>query len=568
MSRLLKPKTFCQQKFHLMLTAATIMAFLTLAAEEIDVLVAGYLFGEVAITGVNLVSPMFFAATFISMMIAVGTAHHYSYEMGRFKKEEADSAVGQGLLLAVAASIFIMLFTQFEKSRFLKAVTESTDIFSYASACYTFFPYMLSVFPLFFLLQFLVYADGGGKRCVLASVLQVAVNVPCSLLLSRKMGMAGLSLGTLIGFIASIVAYGSWIVSVHSSIRLRWHFSFKDTFEMLKFSYAHACLPLYIGISRMSLNKFVAMAFEDECLTAMTIMNNLLVFILLFEGLGQAVDPLLNIYYGENNPDGIKKVMHSATRVAVIEGLVLGLIMFSFADFLPRLYGVHTPDLLHLCSAALRTIAPAMPFIALLYLFVVYYMVTGHLGISLAIAVLRNVVFYIGFPLVLGMMFGIEGVWIGVGLAYMVTFFLFAAFLRARYKDKYPLLLEDRDIVSKDVVLTVASLTQIREWAREECDKRGIRSSAKMKLELMLEELGMLIIEKNRNKPPLAEISICFKHDIKVVIRDDGVNYDVTDPDAGLSFRSMFATELLQKDSRSAYQLTQNYNRNVFSIER
>ena len=551
-----------------MLGAATIMAFLTLAAEEVDVLVAGYLFGEEAITGVNLVSPMFFAATFISMMIAVGTAHHYSYEIGRFKKEEADNAVGQGVLLAFVASLFVLLFTQSAKSRFLASVTESTDIFSYSSAYYTFFPYMLSVLPFFFLLQFLVYADGGGKRCVLASVLQLAVNIPCSMLLSRKMGMAGLSLGTLLGFIASIAVYVSWIISVHSSIRLRWHFSFSDTFEIMKFSYAHACLPLYIGISRMSLNKFVALRFEDECLTALTVVNHLMVIVLVFEGLGQAVDPLLNIYYGERNPDGIRKVMHSAIRIAVIEGVTLGLIMFAFAGFLPRLYGVHTPDLLDLCTSALRTVAPAMPFIALLYLFVVYYMVTGHLRISLAIAVLRNVVFYIALPLVLGMMFGIEGVWIGVALAYMGTFFLFAGFLRAKYGKSFPLILEDRDIVSKDVVLTVDKLMEIRGWAGKECDKRGIASSVRNKIELLLEELGMLIIERNGIRPPLAEVSICFKKDIKVMIRDDGEIYDVTDPDAALSFRSMFVTELLQKGSRSAYLLTQNYNRNVFTLKK
>ncbi len=561
-------RTFSQHKFHLMLGAATIMAFLTLAAEEVDVLVAGYLFGEEAITGVNLVSPMFFAATFISMMIAVGTAHHYSYEIGRFKKEEADNAVGQGVLLAFVASLFVLLFTQSAKSRFLASVTESTDIFSYSSAYYTFFPYMLSVLPFFFLLQFLVYADGGGKRCVLASVLQLAVNIPCSMLLSRKMGMAGLSLGTLLGFIASIAVYVSWIISVHSSIRLRWHFSFSDTFEIMKFSYAHACLPLYIGISRMSLNKFVALRFEDECLTALTVVNHLMVIVLVFEGLGQAVDPLLNIYYGERNPDGIRKVMHSAIRIAVIEGVTLGLIMFAFAGFLPRLYGVHTPDLLDLCTSALRTVAPAMPFIALLYLFVVYYMVTGHLRISLAIAVLRNVVFYIALPLVLGMMFGIEGVWIGVALAYMGTFFLFAGFLRAKYGKSFPLILEDRDIVSKDVVLTVDKLMEIRGWAGKECDKRGIASSVRNKIELLLEELGMLIIERNGIRPPLAEVSICFKKDIKVMIRDDGEIYDVTDPDAALSFRSMFVTELLQKGSRSAYLLTQNYNRNVFTLKK
>ena len=561
-------RTFTQHKFNHMLGAATIMAFLTLAAEEVDVLVAGYLFGEEAITGINLVSPMFFAATFISMMIAVGTAHHYSYEMGRFKKEEADGAVGQGTVLAAAAFLFILLLTLFAKKGFLASVTESTDIFSYSSAYYTFFPYMLSVLPFFFLLQFLVYADGGGKWCVIASVLQLAVNVPCSMMLSRKMGMAGLSLGTLLGFLASIMVYGSWIISVHSSIRLRWHFALKDVFEMLKFSYAHACLPLYIGISRMSLNKFVALRFEDECLTAMTVLNHLMVIVLVFEGLGQAVDPLLNIYYGEKNPDGIRKVMHSAIRTAVIEGVVLGALMFTCAGFLPRLYGIHTPDLLEMCISALHTVAPAMPFIALLYLFVVYYMVTGHLRISLAIAVLRNVVFYIGLPLVLGMMLGIGGVWVGVSLAYVVTFFLFAGFLRVKYGKKFPLLLDDRDIVSKDVVLTVDKLMEIRNWAGQECEKRGIASSVSIKIQLLLEELGMLIIEKNGIRPPRAEVSICFKKDIKVMIRDDGVIYDVMDPDAALSFRSMFVTELLQKGSRSAYLLTQNYNRNVFTLEK
>ena len=562
------PSTFSQHKFHLMLGVSTIMAFLTLAAEEVDVLVAGYLFGEEAITGVNLVSPMFFAVTFISMMVAVGTAHHYSFEVGRFKKEEADSAVGQGVILAFIAFLFILLFTQLVKGRFLASVTESTDVFSYSSAYYTFFPYMLSILPFFFLLQFLVYADGGGRQCVLASVLQLAVNVPCSILLSRKMGMAGLSLGTMLGFFASITVYISWIFSVHSSVRLRWHFSFSDVFGIMKFSYAHACLPLYIGISRMSLNKFVALRFEDDCLTALTVVNHLMVIVLVFEGLGQAVDPLLNIYYGEKNPDGIRKVMHSAVRTALIEGVTLGLIMFAFARFLPRLYGVHTPELLDLCTSALHTVAPAMPFIALMYLFVVYYMVTGHLRISLAIAVLRNVVFYIALPLVLGMMFGIEGVWIGVALAYIGSFFLFVGFLRAKYGKSFPLILEDRDIVSKDVVLTVDKLMEIRSWAGKECDKRGIASSVRIKIELLLEELGMLIIEKNGIRPPRAEVSICFKKDIKVMIRDDGEIYDVTDPDAALSFRSMFVTELLQKGSRSAYLLTQNYNRNVFTLKK
>jgi hypothetical protein len=51
-------------------------------------------------------------------------------------------------------------------------------------------------------------------------------------------------------------------------------------------------------------------------------------------------------------------------------------------------------------------------------------------------------------------------------------------------------------------------------------------------------------------------------------MRDDGVLYDVTDPDAVLSFRSMFVSGLLKSGARSAYLFTQNYNRNVFSLKK
>ena len=105
-------------------------------------------------------------------------------------------------------------------------------------------------------------------------------------------------------------------------------------------------------------------------------------------------------------------------------------------------------------------------------------------------------------------------------------------------------------------------------WAGQECEKRGIASKTRIKLEVMIEDLGMLIIEKNKHRPVLTEITISFKKDIKVVMRDGGVLYDVTDPDAALSFRSMFVSGLLKNGSRSTYLFTQNYNRHVFTLEK
>ena len=564
----MKKKLFCRQKFISMMATASVVLFIMMFAEMVDVLVAGHLFGGRSISSIHLISPLILASSFASMMVVCGTAHHYSYEMGRFKKKLAEEAAGQGFILTVICSVLLLIISFAIKNNFLESVTFSTKAAKYAWPYYTFIPLQLAVYPFFFLFQELVYADGGGRRCIYATVLQMAVNISASLLLGRLMGMAGLSLGTLLGLLTSVAVYVSWFFDKRCSIRFRWHFEGKEIIEVFRFSYAHASLSLYTAISRMIINKFVALNFEDSVLVTITVVVNVMELSVLFEGIAQAVEPMVNIYYGEKNPDGIRKMMKHAVRVALYEGIAVALVLMVFSRSLPKLYGIHPENIIDICSVALRIIAPAMPLISLMILFAVYYSVTGHLGITMLIALFRDLIFCTLFPVVLGKVFGLNGIWFGMALAYALTSVMFVILLLHQHGEKFPLILEKRDIVSQDIMLTVASLMEIRDWAGRECEKRGIASKVRTKLEVMIEDLGMLIIEKNKKQPVLSEITISFKDDIKVVMRDDGVLYDVTNPDEALSFRSMFISGLLKNGARSAYLFTQNYNRNVFSIKK
>ena len=565
----MRKKVFCRQKFNSMMTSATIMLVLIVMTEMIDIIIAGHLFGGKSISSIHLISPLMLMATFISMMVVAGTAHHYAYETGRFKKELADEAAGQGLILIAVCSLLLLIISVVIKENFLESVTHSTHAAKYAWPYYTFVPYILAIYPFYYLLQELIYADGGGKHCVCATVLQVTVNICTSILLGRIMGMAGISLGTLLGYIASVIVYFSWFLDKRCTIRFKMHFELKEIWDVLQFSYAHASITLYTAVSRMILNKYVALRFDnDGLLSAFAVVCNVMEITVLFEGVGQATEPMVNIYFGEKNPDGIRKMMKHAMKVALAEGVAAALFLAAFSGVLPKLYGIHPPHVIHICTIALRIIAPAVPLISLMLLFAVYYSVTGHLGTTMLITLVRDLIFCTLFPLVFIEIWGENGIWAGILLAYVLTFVLFSFILRHKHGERFPLILEKKDIVSRDDMLTVESLMEIRDWAGRECDKRGIAAKTKTKLEVMVEDLGMLIIDKNKNHPVLTEITINFKRDIKVVMRDDGVLYDVTDPDEALSFRSMFVAGLLKHGSRSCYLFTQNYNRNVFSIER
>ena len=563
-----KKKVFCHQKFYSMMTSATIMLALIVVAEMVDVLIAGHLFGGRSISSVHLISPLLLVATFASIMVAGGTKHNYIYLKGQFKMAEAKEAAGQGLILAVICSAVLFAWSFAIKTNYLESVTYSTKMANYAWPYYTFVPYLFVLYPFYFLFQELVYNDGGGKWCVYATVLQVAVNICASYVLGRIMGMAGLSLGTLLGFLTSIIVYLTWFLNKHCTIRFKWHFEWKDVWEVFQCSYATASLALYAGIRRMILNKFVTLHFGGKWLSSLTVVSSVMILSLLFEGIAQAAEPMANIYYSEKNPDGIKKLMKHVVWVALIAGLIVSFIMIIFNDSLPKLYGIRPKPIIDMSSMALCIIAPAMPFISLMYLFAAYYSVTGHIGITFKIAPVRDLMLGILCPVVFGSIWGMKGLWIGILASHVSAFALFSIILVQQYGKRFPLLLPEKDIVSKDFVLTPETLLKVRDWIGKECNKRNIASNIRTRLEVMIEDMGMLIINKNKGHSVLAEISIRFKHDIKVVMRDDGVPYNVTDPDAALSFRSIFVDGLIRSSTMSHYLLTQNYNRNIFHLKR
>ncbi len=544
------------------------MLALIVVAEMVDVLIAGHLFTGRSISSVHLISPLLLVATFASIMVAGGTKHNYIYLKGEFKMEKAREAAGQGLVLAVICSVLLLLWAFAIKSRFLESVTYSTRAAKYAWPYYTFVPYLVALYPFYFLFQELIYNDGGGRWCVFATVLQVTVNIFASLILGRIMGMAGLSLGTLLGVLTSVIMYIIWFLDKHCTVRFKWHFEWKEILEVFQCSYATASLALYAGIRRMILNKFVTLQFGGKWLSALTVVSNVMILSLLFEGIAQAAEPMANIYYSERNPDGIKKMMKYAVRAAIIAGLAVMLIMFIFNESLPKLYGIRPKPIIATSSMALRIIAPAMPFISLMYLFAAYYSVTGHIGVTFKIAPIRDLLLSTLCPVVFGLLFGMKGFWIGMLLAHLLTFVLFSLILFQQYGKRFPLILVEKDIVSKDFVLTPENLLKVRDWAGKECDMRGISSDVRNKLEILIEDIGMLIINKNNGHSVLAEVSIRFKQDIKVTMRDDGVPYDVTDPDAALSLRSMVVDGLLHSTKRSSYLLTQNYNRTIFTLKK
>ena len=551
---------------RMLLSAILIMVVMTLGY-TMDMIVAARLFGDNAMADVNLLKPVVYVSAFFALMISTGTSYLYSFEVGAFRNEKANELVGQGAILTIILAVVLGVIAFFGEELFFSSFPDLGATETFAREYYSCVPLIVALNTVYVLVQTIVYADGGGKNRVIAIILQFAVNFFASILLGLKFGIIGIAFGTLIGYLAAMAVFAKCIFIDSQTLKPILYFSTSNTVKVLKYSYVHASLYLHIGLGNMILNAFFLQTFGEKYFPVLSVVVNVLSLAVFLDGIGQAAEPLINIYLGEKNFDGIKKVMDIAIRTALIFGAATVPIIFVFSANIAGFFGINAPTLLAEASAALRIISFAMPFIALLYLFATYYQILGHQKTALSLSLCKDLVLYVGLPIVFSSALGISGIWLGMLSVSIASCLVFVIFLRARYKKDFPLLLPAKDIVSWDARLTLEKVLELRDCAEAEFLKRGFDDKISMRIALTVEEIGMSIIDNNPNTPPLAELTLFFDEQPKIIIRDNGIHFDLTD-EAVSSFRSFFIYSFLagsQIDNR--YLTTQNYNRHIFSLK-
>ena len=548
-----------------MLFSSLLMIIAFSLSSTADFILAARLFGDNAMAAVNLVTPIFFVIGFLSSMIGTGTAYLYSFEIGAFRQENANKLVGQGAILAVTLSILLVLILFFSRELFFSFFNVTGEIKTFAHEYYSLFFLSAAINPIYFIMYVVVYADGGGKNGVIANFLNLFVHIVASIVLGMKFGIAGIAFGTFLGYFTSIIIFAKWIFFDSQTLKPILHFSPSKILKVFKLSYVHASYFIYVGFGNMILNSFFLKTFGEQNFPVLSVVMSLLQFSRFLLGLAQAAGSLVNIYLGEKNFDGIKKVMKISIKVVLSFGAVLIPIILFFSANIAELFSIND-EILGKTVFAIHAIAFSMPFIAMLYLFTTYYQISWHMKTAISLSFCKDFGFYVALPMIFGLFFSLDGFFIGMMSDSMASCLIFAIILRVRHGKSFPLLLPEADIVSRDAKLNLERVLELRDWAEGEFLKRGIDSRLVMKIALIIEEIGMSIVENNPNDQPLAELTLIFGDEIRIIIRDNGKRFDLTD-ETVKSFRSFFIYSFLDGSSTDrSYLTTQNYNRHIFTL--
>ena len=563
--------TFCSEKFRALLLTASISMGIEYIMLLSDTIILGNIFGETAISASNLVLPLFSFAVFISALISGGTTALYSYQMGAFKKDNADRLFGQGVILAVLSGLALFLLTVFGENAYFGFLNSSQAVEAYAREYYAYYRFLVLLYPLYSLLIDMVYSDGDELISNLSYAAQIGVNIPASIFLCKKIGVGGTSLGTLIGTVLSMAILLLHFFRKQNSMKLIPHLCGKDILNVAQHGLLDSSIYLFWGITFFAANRLIIVSFGAEYLPVLSVIVSVIELTVVFDGIGQAITPLVSVYRGERNTEGIRKVMRLAGKTAALEGISASLLLFFFGRHLTRLLGITEPELQVLCTTAIRFVCPFFVFTSALFLLTSYYLLTEKQALAVLITAFKDCIALLFLMTLGGLLFGLNGVWAGLGLAPALSMGVTVLAISARYgRRAFPLLLpkDGDEILDFDLELSEQTILKLRNDIEKVLLEQQVDQRTTLRIMLLVEELGLLVLNKNPGRTVIAECTLMIGDEIQLIFRDDGILFDITDEDNAISsIQSYVVASMMAYQKRKGHLVTTSYNRNIFHFE-
>ena len=567
--------TLMSKKFYSMLLGGTLTMTVVSLLLMSDSIIAGIVVGSDAVAGVTLVTPMYSLAAFFGSVISLGVPILYSTEMGKFNKERADQVFGLGLLMSIVIGVIMFVAISLFGEAYLKSDGVNGQIFSQASGYLSWMRFTILIMPVQMLIGEAVYSDGDETISTIASGVQGLGNIVFSVVLSQFMGIRGIGLASFIFDAVSLLIYLIHFLKKSNSLRFNLYFSFRVLKDVVRYSIIDSSSYLFLAAFTAILNVFISARFGSQYLIIVSTITLCREFQLLFDGIGEAVSPILSVYYGEHSKDGLRYIYALAQKTAIIEGIAVSVALIIFAPFVPSILDVTSPELAHYVQETVRVTALGSVFVSLLYLVTSYYLIIERILLGLIACAMRDIIFSVSLVVIFGVVLNIFGVFVGLLGGPIVAYFAVVLFLRLRYgKEDSPLLLNrtfgDETGYTYNLSTDPEDIIRVQHEIEMLLHDHSVDNRTIGRVTLLVEEMNMFIRQMNDNKAVLAECTVFIRPEgVQLISKDGGVSFDMADEDLSIKSLSAYtvASYLEKRDFGNRHLTTMSFNRSSFLVK-
>jgi Na+-driven multidrug efflux pump len=565
-----------RHKFNSILFAATIEMTIGILMSLIDTGVSGHILGVRGLSAMNLIGPVTGFTIFTEGLFSVGTSMVYASYKGEYQVEKAEAAFGTGIVASIVLGLLTSLVLLCVVPPYLAYLGVSTEITKLVMDFLFFLYPQLAMAPVYQLLSQMVITDGGEVLGTAANIAETVLNLVLSIILGMKMGILGIGLGTLLSTLAGLGIVSLHFLSKRNGLRARLAFDPEDLKRMFYFGANDSSMFFLMPILSFVTTKFVILEFGEYYLPILTIIYSIFEITVIFEATGEAMRPIMPIYYGDRNYTGIMHILNYSTAVNLRRSVVFSLFLLIAGPYIPIAFDITEPLLLKECTQALRIYAIAGPGLAVVANFNSFYLNTRK-PLLAALESILNILVCILVPAIpLGMFFGIKGMMTGYALAPYLTAVILLGYVYLHYgKDLFPSLIPHSDdaVFYRTIRLEENEIMTLVYDVHAFLEKNHIAHTLRGTIELTLEELLFLIKDRNMKsedgKKPEKIYAECFiranEEGVDLSIWDSGEIFDITNEDSDLiNFRHYIVERIMTQQDVKKHMVATSFNKNYF----
>lgn len=492
----------------------------------VDQIFIGWGVGYLGNGATNVVFPLVIVCLAFALMFGDGSSAYLSLKLGEKKKEEASKGVANGILLSIVVAVLICIITLIFLPQLLNIFGCTDNLREYALN----YGYIIAIGLPFMIigttLNSIIRADGNPKYAMTSMVGGAILNVILDpiFIFVFKMGVQGAAIATII---SQILTFGMNILYIRKfqSIDVKKE-TFKPQLSSLK---KVSTLGISSFITQMSF--VVVMAFENNLLgqygaeskfgseipitvfgivmKISQILNSIII------GIAAGSQPIVGYNYGAGKYDRVKKTLKTVLGCSVIISTIAFILFQAIPEQLISIFGSGDENYMEFACIAFRTYLLLCICNGIQIPAGIFFQAIGKSVKSAILSLSRQVLFLIPAMIILGKMFGLQGVLysgpVADGLAFAIAVILLVLELRklGNKKVESKALVDDTSTdnqLNRHVVITIA-----REYGsggryvgRLIADKLGIKFYDKDFIEKLAQETGLSeeYIEENEQKMP------------------------------------------------------------------
>jgi putative MATE family efflux protein len=399
--------------------------------------------GSEALAAINTVAPMFLISTGIGLMYGMGASVVASIHLSHGKIKAARIVVTQAVifssLLLVLLSAVALIFPDFTLRLFGCSDTLLPGAKQYMWGCVPF----LWINAILCSAGFYIRLSGAPKYAMACSIIGTILNVILDYLFIFvfKWGLFGAAIASSIGFTVGSLMLVAFLFQKRRLIhfvpikftRKAMRLTFRNIGYMSKMGFPSMLSELAVACMMICGNNvFQRLAGDDGVAAFSTACYLFPVIVMIYNSIAESAQPIISYNYGAQKDDRVVKASLIALRTALIYGVAMTAVVMFFGKAVVSMFIAPGQKAFDLAAHGLPLFSSGLLPFAVNIIAIGYFQSVERAGAATLVTVMRGFVFMILCFILMPLAWGLDGAWLAVPAAELLTFILVAAIYKRR----------------------------------------------------------------------------------------------------------------------------------------